>query len=329
MLKRIVIVLVLLGLIASAAVYYAVGRPFRSFEKEAFVNIPSGTSTAGMASLLREAGVIQADWQFLAARALQSKAKLQAGEYRFDAPMSPLNVLRKIARGDVYYHELRVPEGANMFDIAKELDRLGLVKEADFLGAAKDTTLIRDLAPTAPTLEGYLFPSTYRITRSTTAGQICREMVAQFRRAWTQAGGGTSDVNKLVTLASLVEKETGVPGERPEVASVYHNRLRLGWKLDCDPTVIYSALLENRYRGTIYRSDLDNPHPYNTYRNPGLPPGPIANPGAASLRAALEPAQTAYLFFVAKPDGSGGHVFSESIAGHNAAVQAYRGGIAR
>jgi UPF0755 protein len=148
-------------------------------------------------------------------------------------------------------------------------------------------------------------------------------MTDNFRKIWNELGG-SGDVNRAVTLASLVEKETGVPDERPSVASVYHNRLRLGMKLDCDPTTIYAALLEGRYRGTIHRSDLDRDHPYNTYRRPGLPPGPIANPGRESLKAALRPADTAYLYFVAKADDSGGHVFSQSLSEHNAAVQQFR-----
>ena len=324
MIKRLFIAFILLVLIAAAGLWYAIFMPYKGFEKEVFVDIPTGTGTTGIARMLRENGVIRADWQFLTARALNSKAKLQAGEYRFDRPMSVLDVFRKIARGDVFYYELRVPEGANMFDIAAELEKLGLVKSAEFLKAAQDTSLIHDIAPAAPSLEGYLFPSTYRITRHTTPKQICREMTSQFRKVWKQVGGGTSDVNRTVTLASLVEKETAVPGERPSVASVYHNRLQRGMRLDGDPTVIYAAILEGRYRGTIYRSDLENPSAYNTYRNAGLPPGPIANPGAESLRAALQPAQTDWLYFVAKPDGSGAHNFSNDLASHNLNVQQYR-----
>ncbi len=329
MLKRILIVLLLLLTAGAGAVWFVIGRPYKGFDHETFVDIPSGTATGGIAALLKNAGVIQAEWQFMAARALQPKTTLQAGEYRFDRPMSPLDVLQKIARGDVFYHEIRIPEGSNIWDVAGEVGKLGFIDEEEFLKLAQDPTMIRDLAPTATSLEGYLFPSTYRVTRRTTAQQIAKQMVDQFRRAWKQAGGGTTRVHETVTLASLVEKETAVPEERSRVASVYANRLKLGMKLDCDPTVIYAALLEGRYRGTIYRSDLDNPHPYNTYRNPGLPPGPIANAGVASLKAALEPAATNYLFFVAKPDGSGGHVFSESIGAHNAAVQAYRNGQAQ
>lgn len=329
MLKRLFIILLLLVALGAGAAWYAVGRPSKGYDKEAFVDIPPGTATGGIALLLKKQGVIQAEWQFLAARALQPKATLQAGEYRFDKAMSPVEVLGKIARGEVFYYEIRIPEGAHIWDIAAEVGRLGFVPQADFLKAAQNPALIRDLAPSATSLEGYLFPSTYRVTRRTTPQQICRQMVDQFRKAWKQAGGRTRRVHETVTLASLVEKETAVPAERARVASVYANRLRLGMKMDCDPTVIYAALLEDRYRGAIYRSDLDNPHPYNTYRNPGLPPGPIANPGAAALKAALDPADTNYLFFVAKPDGSGGHVFSKGIGAHNAAVQAYRNGQAR
>jgi UPF0755 protein len=151
-------------------------------------------------------------------------------------------------------------------------------------------------------------------------------MTSQFRKTWKDLGGGDTDVNRLVTLASLVEKETGIPAERPAVASVYVNRLAQNMRLDCDPTTIYAALLEGRYRGTIYRSDLQSTNPYNTYRNPGLPPGPIANPGVASLKAALQPATTNYLYFVARPDGSGGHSFSETLDQHNEAVRTYRSG---
>jgi UPF0755 protein len=325
-LKRLLLIFFLLAIAVGAFLFYAIGVPYAGFNKEAFVDIPTGTSTRQMASMLRSAGVIREEWQFLVARAVNANATLQAGEYRFDRPMNVWDVFRKIARGDIFYYELRVPEGSNIFDIAAHVQELGLMKSEQFLKAARDPTMIRDLAPMAPTLEGYLFPSTYRVTRRTSAQQITREMTGQFRRVWQQLGGNTQDVNRAVTLASLVEKETAVPEERRTVASVYHNRLRQGMKLDCDPTVIYSALLDGRWRGTIYRSDLDNPHPYNTYRNPGLPPGPIANPGLESLRAAVNPAQTNYLFFVAKPGGSGAHVFTESLGAHNAAVRDYRSG---
>ncbi len=191
---------------------------------------------------------------------------------------------------------------------------------------ASDPSSIRDLDPKAPTLEGYLFPATYRVTRHMTAAQIAHQMTGQFRKVWKEIAKPGADVHQATTLASLVEKETAAPSERPTIAAVYVNRLRLGMRLDCDPTTIYAAMLEGRYKGTIYRSNLNSANPYNTYQNPGLPPGPIANPGLESLKAALEPAQADYLFFVAKPGGAGSHNFSRTIAEHNLAVQAYRRG---
>ena len=322
--RKLLISLLLLAVLAGGAAYYSLGIPYAGFEKDAFVTIPPGTGTREIARLLEKSGVLSADWQFLVARALNRSATLQAGEYRFDRPLTPLQVFHKIERGEVFYYELRIPEGSNIFDISDAVSKLGFIKRDDFLNVARDPALVRDLAPDAPSLEGYLFPSTYRLVRHTTAQQLAREMTAQFRKVWKEVGGPSTDVNRSVTLASLVEKETAVAAERPEVASVYANRLSAGVKLDCDPTTIYAALLEGRYRGTIYRSDLDNPHPYNTYRNRGLPPGPIANPGIASLKAAIAPAQTDFLYFVAKPDGSGGHVFSRTLEEHNAAVRNYR-----
>ena len=282
--------LTLVLLIAAAGgAAYLLSQSYQGFGKEVFLDFAKGTSTAEMADQLASAGVIRSEWQFLAVRALHPKARLQAGEYRFSSPASVWTVFDRIVRGDVFYYEVTIPEGSNIFDIANDVDRLGFIKGKDFLNVARDPAPIRDLASDAPSLEGYLFPSTYRLTRSTTASQICRMMTDLFRKRWQEARGNgpPPDVNRLVTLASLVEKETGIASDRPAVASVYANRLRLGMPLDCDPTTIYAAMLERRYRGVIHRSDLDNANPYNTYRHTGLPPGPIANPGMASLRSAL------------------------------------------
>jgi UPF0755 protein len=324
MMRRVLLLLIVVAVLGAGFLYWALIVPHGGPQGPAFVVIEPGTPTQAMAQTLARAGVIRSEWSFLLARALNRNAKLQAGEYRFEGPASTWQVFNKIARGDIFYYELRVPEGANMFDIAAQLDQMGLMKADVFLTAARDITSIRDIASSAPTSEGYLFPSTYRVARHTTAQQIVREMTNNFRKVWTELGGPSEDVNRVVTLASLVEKETAVPAERPSVASVYVNRLRAGMKLDCDPTTIYAALLQGKYRGTIYRSDLDSTHPYNTYRHSGLPPGPIANPGRESLTAALRPADTRHLFFVAKGDGSGAHVFSENLAQHNAAVDQYR-----
>jgi UPF0755 protein len=253
---------------------------------------------------------------------------LQAGEYRFNRAASPVEVFDRIARGDVFYYTLSVPEGHNMFDIAQSAGALGLFPADAFLAAARNPSLIRDIDANAPTLEGYLFPTTYKLSRRTTPELLCRMMTEQFREAWRglRQAHGEANAHAAVTLASLVEREAKLPTERPLIAAVFTNRLRLGMKLDCDPTTIYAALLENRYRGKIYRSDLDSDNAYNTYRHAGLPPGPIANPGADSLRAALAPAHSDALYFVARPDGSGAHEFSNNLNAHNAATERYRRG---
>ncbi len=300
----------------------------QTFAGGTFIEIDRGTSTSTIAKALEEQGVIRSQYLFLLVRSTQPKAHLQAGDYLFDRPLSPLDVFNKIRRGDVFFEELRVPEGSNMFDIANLLGSLNSVKPDDFLKVAADPQMIHDLDPNAPDLEGYLFPSTYHVTRQTTATQLCRLMTEQFRKVWDASGGEPrrSDIHKVVTLASLVEKESALPAERPEVAAVFENRLKIYMPFcKCDPTTVYAAVRENRYKGMIHKSDLASANPYNTYTtHPGLPPGAIANPGAESLRAALHPANVDYLYFVAKADGSGSHQFSSSLAEHTRAVEAYR-----
>jgi len=314
---------VVLAILAGGFGYYRVARPYRGFTGTVYVDLPRGTSTNGIAADLARAGVIASRWDFWLAHVANQGRSLQAGEYAFSHPASASEVVRRIARGDVFYLELIVPEGRNMFDIAAAVEQLGLFKADDFVKAAQDPSLIRDLDPRAPTLEGYLFPSTYRLNHRTTPAQLCRMMTERFRAAWrslnTDAG-----VHDAVTLASLVEKEGKLAEERPLIAAVFTNRLRLGMRLECDPTTIYAAQLLGLYRGAIYRSDLDRDHPYNTYSHAGLPPGPIANPGIASLEAAIHPADSMDLYFVRKPDDSGGHQFSSSLAAHSNAVEKYR-----
>jgi UPF0755 protein len=310
--------------LAAAAGYaiFAANQPYQGFADEQFVDIAKGTSTATLSQTLQKRGVVKQSWMFLLARACSPGTKLQAGEYRFDHPASPFDVLNKIARGDIYYMEVTIPEGQNMFDAAANVAKLKLFTAAEFLKVARDPAMIHDLDPEATSLEGYLWPDTYRVVRTTTPIQLCQAMTRKFRATWKSIGG-SADVHRTITLASLVEREARLPGDRPLVASVFVNRLKDGMKLDCDPTTVYAALLEGRYRGTIYRSDLESTNPYNTYKNVGLPPGPIANPGLSAIKAALSPAKTRYLYFVAKPDGSGGHNFSETLAQHNAAAAKY------
>jgi UPF0755 protein len=283
-------------------------------------------SSRAIGRKLAQQGVIRSAYAFLALRFLHPAAALQAGEYRFESAETPFAVFDKIRRGDIFYEEVTVPEGSNMFDIEQLLQPLHAVAVKSFLTAAGKPNLVADLDAQAVTAEGFLFPSTYRITRKTTGEQLCRMMVAEFRRQWhtLSVANQGADVHHVVTLASLVEKETGLPSERPLVAAVFANRLQRNMPLQCDPTTVYAALLEKRYRGTIHRSDLASTNPYNTYAHTGLPPGPIANPGIASLRAALVPVQTDFLYFVAKADGSGGHNFSATLDAHERAVLAYR-----
>jgi UPF0755 protein len=299
------------GVTVLGGAVYSLFSPYRGFENEVFLQVQKGSGTRAIAQQLADAGVIRYPWQFLLARAMHSRSTLQAGEYRFEKASSVADVFVRLSRGDVFYFNFTVPEGSNMFDIARLLESEGIMPGEDFLRVAK-------------TQEGFLFPSTYRLSHSTSAAALTQMMTAQFHKEWTKLmpDPGT-DVVKVVTLASLIEKETGVPSERPLVAGVFENRLKIGMPLGCDPTVIYAALLQNRYNGVIHRSDLDSKHPYNTYQHTGLPPGPIANPGASSLAAALHPAETEYLYFVAKPGGDG-HVFSSSLAAHDKAVGNYR-----
>jgi UPF0755 protein len=323
LLFRLFAVAALAAIVGGAWVVYRVNQPYKGFSEPVFIEFARGTSTSSIATALAEKGVIEDRWLFLAARELRRGANLQAGEYKFEKAGSPLEILGRIARGDIYYMELLIPEGFNMYDIAEAVGKLGTMRPETFLAAAKDPAMIRDIDPLAPSLEGYLFPSKYRIHRRTTAQQICRMMTGEFRAQWkalqTRAG-----VHDTVTLAAMVEREAHQPAERPVIASVFRNRLRIGMKLDCDPTTIYAALLENRYRGTIRRSDLANTSLWNTYQHPGLPPGPIANPGIGSIKAAITPADTGYLYFVARADGSGEHTFSDSLAKHEAAVAKYQ-----
>ena len=327
-LVRIAAAALLAALAAAGYAAFRLHRGYRGFSGDVFLEIPRGTSAGAIARRLAGEGVVRSRWDFLLARAIERGRKLQAGEYRFDRAASPLDVFDRIARGDIFYYELLVPEGWNIFDIGAAVERLGLFSRASFVAAARNPSLIRDLDPRAPTLEGYLFPNTYRLNRQTTPEGLCRMMTAKFREMW-RGLATRADVHDTVTLASLVEKEGKLAAELPRIAAVFENRLRIGMKLDCDPTTIYAALIENRYRGTIYRSDLESDNPYNTYRHIGLPPGPIANPGLASLRAVLQPDASEALYFVLRPDGLGGHEFSKTIAAHEAATARYRRSVRR
>src|SRR5579863_572038 len=244
-------------------------------QSQQLVQLKSGSSAHKVAADLQQAGVIRSEYAFLLWHYLKGRKPLKAGEYSFDHPARAFEVYNRIVHGDIYFHTVVVPEGFNMFDIAAAIEAAGLGKRDDFLEVARSqTTLVQDLDPEAPSLEGYLFPDTYRFTRTQSLHDIAAAMVHRFRQA-THEMGLAGNIHNIVIMASIVEKETAVPEERPLVAGVFYNRMDRNMTLDTDPTVIYAALLNHRYRGTIYRSDKQFDSPYNTYKVAGLPPGPI------------------------------------------------------
>lgn len=283
----------------------------------------SGYSTRRIAAELQKAGVIRSARAFRLWHKLHPQPSLKAGEYWFERSANLPQVYGRIAHGDIYFHTVTIPEGYTMFDIAKAMEDAGLGPARDFLHVAETKTqLIADLAPEAKSLEGYLFPNTYEFTRTQSLEEMAAEMVHQFRQVAQQIGLNTN-VHQTVTMASIVEKETAAPEERPRVASVYYNRLEKRMALDADPSVIYAELLAGTYTGSLHHADLSVKSPYNTYRFPGLPPGPIGNPGRSSLQAAMHPDTTKFLYFVS--DGKDGHHrFAQSLQEHNRNVTAYR-----
>jgi UPF0755 protein len=295
--------------------------------QQTFVLLRPGYSTRRIARELKNAGVIRSFDAFVLWHAFHRKPSLKAGEYLFEHGATAIDVHNRLARGDVYVHTVVIPEGFNMFDIGKSIEDAGLGSAQDFVKVATaDTALISDLAPQATSLEGYLFPNTYEFTRTQTMRDMAAEMVKQFRQVAAQIAL-TQDVPQTVTLASIIEKETGNPDERPEVASVYANRLEKHIALQADPSVIYAELLNGTYGGALHHNDMQFDSTYNTYRHAGLPPGPIANPGRSSLEAAMHPAQTQYFYFVA--DGNGHHRFATTLEEHNRNVAAFRRAVAQ
>jgi UPF0755 protein len=313
--------LAVFGLGALAA--WVIFTPFGP-STETFVDIAPGSSTIQIARQLESAGVVRSQYGFDLWRRV-AKGKLKAGEYRFDHPV-PLNeVYDRIARGDVYTVAVTVPEGATIFDVATRLEQAGIATHEEFLAEqARLVALIADLDPHAQTLEGYLFPDTYRFPRRTTSMQIASAMVKRFRIIAAEVGL-KENVHDVVTLASLVERETAVDAERPLVASVFDNRLAKHMPLMTDPSVIYGLEVKDEWHGVIHASDLKRDTPYNTYLHPGLPPGPVANPGVPALRAAINPAQSNYLYFVASgANPQGKSLFATTLEEHTKNVSGYR-----
>jgi UPF0755 protein len=321
----VVLVCVIGGALTGSVLWGRLHDPYKGYDAaEQFVEIPQGAGTAEIRRRLINAGVVRDELSFRAALWWSGNARaLQAGEYRFDRPMSAVDVVQRVGRGDVHTRRITFPEGLTIQEMAAIYEAREFGTARDFVAAAGDETLIQDLDPQAADLEGYLFPETYALARGMPATRLIRMMVDRFRATYTEdlrarAQAQVFTTRQIVTLASLVEKETGKPEERPLVAAVYRNRIRIGMGMQADPTVVYALQKAGKYDGNIRREDLAFDSPYNTYKHAGLPPGPIASPGKASLEAAIVPAGVPYLYFVSRNDGS--HVFAETLTQHNANV---------
>jgi UPF0755 protein len=287
--------------------------------------VPPGTSFGRVAEQLHGAGIVASPAQFkLLARLRGDAPKIQSGEYLFVEPATPGRVLDRLVAGDIIRLQLTVPEGFSLFEIAGKLQRLEFADMSSFLSLTTDQAFIRSLGIEAPSLEGYLFPETYTFGSRTTSRQLLTAMVGQFKNhtppaLLQQAEKQGLDLHQLVTLASIIQKEAGNNREMPLISAVFHNRLNMGMPLQADPTVIYGI---KEFDGNLTRKHLLDPTPYNTYRIPGLPHGPITNPGSEALQAAANPASVNYLYFVSRGDGS--HQFSATLREHNAAVRRYQ-----
>lgn len=296
-------------------------------EKILFV-VESGKGIQSIAQDLKEEGVIKKTWPFLLGYKLYFSPKsLKAGEYELSLPVSTKKILTILSEGKVFFHPVTIPEGLTRREIAQHLESLGIIEEEDFLKACSRTELLGSYDIEAENLEGYLFPETYHFSRGISPDTIITTLVTQFKTVFTEEWRQrATEINmtprKVVILASLIEKETSFPEERKLVSAVFHNRLRIRMKLDCDPTIIYAMKELGIYEGRLLKRHLKFESPYNTYLRRGLPPGPICNPGQAALEAALYPSDEKYIYFVSKNDGS--HVFSHTFNEHQRAVRKYR-----
>ncbi len=288
------------------------------------ISFPPGSGIRKLAAELKSGGIIRSSWQFVLVTRLRGQAhRLKAGEYRFNDGMTPDVILKKLVSGDVDYRKFSLPEGYSIFQAAELLEQKGYFSRTEFLGKCRDRTLLVRLGVSEASAEGYLYPATYNLSRGGNAEQLIGQMVEQSRKRYaelTANKGGAAGLSRhaVVTLASLIEKEAVSGEEKPLISSVFHNRLRIGMPLQSDPTAVYGV---RAFAGKVTRADIDRPSPYNTYLVKGLPPGPIGNPGADAIEAALRPATTQYLYFVARQDGT--HQFSRTLDEHNRAVRFY------
>ncbi|MDD5285930.1 MAG: endolytic transglycosylase MltG [Desulfuromonadaceae bacterium] len=288
------------------------------------VSFPPGSGIRKLAGELKSGGVIRSSWHFILLTRLRGKAhQLKAGEYSIHDGMTPSEILHKITSGDVDYRKFSMPEGYSIFQAAELLEQKGYFKSAAFLEKCRDPALLRRLGLPGKSVEGYLYPATYNLLRSGDEEQLISQMVGQFEKKYAElivADGGGAGLSRreVVILASVIEKEAVIPKEKPLISSVFHNRLRIGMPLQSDPTAVYGV---KSFSVKVKKADIKRSSTYNTYLNRGLPSGPIGNPGFESLQAAISPAKTDYLYFVARRDGT--HQFSRNLDEHNRAVNRF------
>jgi len=331
-LKKILIpaVIFMLLIIGGMAVFYLnlqhyAAQPAGPQSEKVMITIPPGQSLKTTTERLYKNKIIKNTFKFnILARIKGYDKQLKAGEYALSATLSPIEILEKLVKGEVELYKLTVPEGYNIYQIADLVDEAGFVQGSSFIKAATDAALARKYGINAETFEGYLFPETYYFPKKVSSETILSTMVRRFWKVFSPAWIERADqlgfsIHQIVTLASIIEKETGDPSERSVISSVFHNRLKMNMRLESDPTVIYG--LKN-FDGNLTRAHLETPTPYNTYKINGLPVGPIANPGIKSLEAALYPADTKFIYFVSKKNKT--HQFSTNLQDHNQAVRKYQ-----
>jgi UPF0755 protein len=300
-------------------------QPASTKPKNTVIDIPSGQPFRVTTKVLFKAGLIKSPFRFsLLARLKGYDERLKAGEYILSASMPPIEILEKLVKGTVKLYKFTVPEGLNIYQIAELAAKEGFSEQSVFIENATDVSFARASGLSAETFEGYLYPETYYFPKNVSTKTIISSMVKRFwqvfRPEWKERSRQLGfSIHEVVTLASIIEKETGVPFERPLISSVFHNRLKKKMRLESDPTVIYGL---KTFDGNLNRKHLETLTPYNTYKIKALPPGPIANPGQASLEAALYPADTNYIYFVSKKDST--HQFSTNLKDHNQAVRKYQ-----
>lgn len=334
--KRAILWLFVLAVVAAVGLFAWRLADERRFASTPFgegtrtVNVPPGTGPRALAKLLADARIVSDSSRFFThLHWFRRDAHTKAGEYQFDGPLLPDEVLGKLVRGDIKLYRFTLAEGLRADEMAPIVGASSLCSAADFLKIVRDPASPKKYGVPGPSLEGYLFPDTYALPRSAGCAGLVQTLIARFRKEWQRADAQRLDTIDLeerqaVTLASIIEKETGRPEERPRISCVFHNRLKKGMRLQTDPTVVYALLLSHDFKWdhNIHKDDLSLQHPYNTYVIKGLPPGPIANPGRAALEAALHPASCIDLFFVSRNDHT--HVFCPDLKCHEANVRKFQ-----